>query len=180
MESEYWWHKTNLAQLERGEYFIKDEELDQKIGPLSFSTGPWKGKHLFIKGAKCGQAELYQIPRNCGNIQFGNIYAPNLEYARVQHHLVVNVASACGYNMINASCRPPHAANFEKLGWVIYNTNKANRSIGVDMSFMYYRIPDEQMALRGYGFNEDIAHKANHNYKFSKSILKPEAKEAVA
>lgn len=157
METHYWWHNDNLKKLENGEYFIKNPELEAKIGNLIFEYPEWQGPGLRVHGSKGGQTEVYQVPRNCGNMIMANIGGWTDKHAAMQDFITRNIASACGYNILNASCTPDQAKRFENLGtgWKIYATHKANRSVGKDMAFMVNAMPVKDMTLKGYAFNQD-------------------------
>jgi hypothetical protein len=157
MEDHYWWHNTNLKALEEGKFHIRDEKLEEMIGGLIFSYPEWQGPGLRVKGSKGGSTEVYQVARNCGNLQMGAIYPIVPESIAMQDFITRNIASVTGYNVINASCPPQHADKLVALntGWKKYLEFPANRTVGSPMAFVVCSIPPKDMKLVGYAFSQD-------------------------
>ena len=171
MEEHYWWHNSNMKSLERGEWFIKNPELEDMIGSLEFSYPEWQGPGLRVKGSKMGSTEVYQVARNCGNLQMGAVYPIGDYGLKMQDFMTRNIAAANGYNVINASCSPALAKQLQALetGWKTYLEFPANRSIGTPMAFVVCTIPKADMVVKGYAFGQDGFYPAQLGEKKAKA-----------
>lgn len=152
MEAHYWWYRKNNEALERGEFPIKNAELEEKLGHgLIFDYEPWMGPNFLLKG-KNGQfaVDVFQYPRNCGHLIAGYM---NVSIAEIQTFIVKNFMSANGYGVCDMSIHsnPETEKVWEKYGWKKVYQAPSSRNSGSMTYFMLEVTHDQMLVKGGYG-----------------------------